>query len=117
MISKNILLAIKEKKNKKLKFNYKTRGMMAEIEPLIIRNRFGKEFSTIRFCKAMRLSGLLRVVNKMLHVMELLEYMPFQSFSNKYMVQNSKLGIRYILHPRFSYNIVIECPPAIVALC
>ena len=31
MISKNILLAIKEKKNKKLKFNYKTRGMMAEI--------------------------------------------------------------------------------------
>src|SRR5215467_9273203 len=29
--AKNILLVIKEKENKKLKFNYKTRGMMAEI--------------------------------------------------------------------------------------
>lgn len=29
--AKNILVAIKEKENKKLKFDYKTRGMMAEI--------------------------------------------------------------------------------------
>jgi NADH:ubiquinone reductase (H+-translocating) len=29
--AKNILLAIKDKENKKLKFDYKTRGMMAEI--------------------------------------------------------------------------------------
>ena len=33
------------------------------------------------------------------------KYMPFQSSSDKYMVQNSKLGIRNMLHSRFTSNI------------
>jgi NADH dehydrogenase len=48
--AKNILVAIKEKENEKLKFDYKTRGMMAEI---------GKRTGVAIFYGRIRLHGFV----------------------------------------------------------
>lgn len=48
--AKNILVAIKEKENEKLKFDYKTRGMMAEI---------GKRTGVAIFYGRIKLHGFL----------------------------------------------------------